>query len=98
MNAYIQRRWCIVFLLIQLSVITVVFVLPQVDLLDTAFQNNSEPLTIQALAVASPLVLIAAAIVGWMLYLEFHKPYFYSSEVLLSSGTSSVSTASPRRC
>jgi hypothetical protein len=87
-----------VFLLIQLSVIALVFVLPQVDLLDTAFQNDSEPLAIHALAVASPLVLITAVAMGWILCLELNRPYVYSLEALRSPATSSLSTASPLRC
>lgn len=98
MSVCIQRRWCIAFLLIQLSVIALVLVLPQVDLLDGAFQNDSEPLTIHALAVACPLVLIAAAMVGWISYLDSHKPFLYSLEVLLSLATSSVSALTPLRC
>jgi hypothetical protein len=47
------------FLLITLlGVILLVQVLPQVDLPDTAFQGNTEPLSIYALSVAAPAVLI----------------------------------------
>lgn len=86
------------FLLIQLSVITLVLVLPQVDLLDTAFQNDSEPFAIHAFAVTSPLVLVAAVVAGWMLCLELHGTHHEVLEVLLLSATSSVSNASPLRC
>lgn len=97
MDARIQRRWYFVLLLMQLSVITLVLVLPQVDLLDTAFQNDSEPLAVHALAVAAPLVLSTAAIAGWMPRLEFHKPYRSSAD-LPSSATTSESATSPLRC
>ena len=97
MNACIERRWCLLFLLIQLFVITLVFVLPQVDLLDTAFQNDSEPLTIHALTITSPLV-IACAAVGWIIFVGFHSSAHDSFEVLFSSVTCLVSAVSPLRC
>jgi hypothetical protein len=87
-NVCVQRR-CFLILLIQLSVITLVLILPQVDLLDAAFQNDSEPLAIHAFAVVSPLVLIASVIMAWMFYLELHKPNHEPSEVLLCLNTNS---------
>lgn len=64
MNGRIQRRWNLIFWLIQLSVITVMFVLPQVDLLDTAFQNDSGPLAIHAFALTSPFGVVTGVMAG----------------------------------
>jgi len=52
------RRWVLVLLLAQLFVITLVQVLPQVDLPDTAFQDNSEPLAIHDITLSSPLGIV----------------------------------------
>jgi hypothetical protein len=52
------KRWGLVLLLTQLFVITLVQVRPQVDLPDTAFQGDSEPLAVHAIAVSSPLGIV----------------------------------------
>jgi hypothetical protein len=59
-----MRNWTIkpgaLFILFGLlSVILLILVLPQVDLLDTAFQRDSSPVTIHSQATAAPVVLTA---------------------------------------
>jgi hypothetical protein len=58
MKAAMIRRWVLILLLAQLFVITLVQVLPQVDLPDTAFQGDSEPLAIHDITVSSPLGIV----------------------------------------
>lgn len=82
----------------QLSVIALVLVLPQVDLLDTAFQNNSEPLTIHAIAVVSPLGPISVAVVALVFALGFRSLHHFTLKVLFSEIPSLASAASPLRC
>jgi hypothetical protein len=59
-----MRNWTIrpggLFILLGLlSVILLILVLPQVDLLDTAFQRDSAPTTIHSQATAARIILTA---------------------------------------
>ena len=59
-----MRNWTIrphaLFILLGLlSVILLILVLPQVDLLDTAFQRDSAPTTIHSQATSAPILLTA---------------------------------------
>jgi hypothetical protein len=60
-----MRNWTIkpsaLLVLIGLfTVILLVLVLPQVDLLDTAFQRGTSPVTLHSQATATPIVLTAS--------------------------------------
>jgi hypothetical protein len=59
-----MRNWTIkpgtlLVLIGLLTVILLVLVLPQVDLLDTAFQRGTSPVTVHSEATAAPIVLKA---------------------------------------
>jgi len=63
-----MRRWTVkprsvVLLLALLFVILLVLVLPQVDLLDTAFQLNTAPVAIHRQATAAPVAQIVHSLV-----------------------------------
>jgi hypothetical protein len=60
-----MRNWTIrpgaLYILIGLlSLIVLILVLPQVDLLDTAFQRDSAPTSIHSQATAAPILLTAS--------------------------------------
>jgi hypothetical protein len=59
-GSFTISRPALILLLGVLAVITLVLVLPQVDLLDTAFQRNTSPLALRARVTSVPLVLISA--------------------------------------
>jgi len=56
MGRFILKPSALTLLLGLLAVITIVLLLPQVDLLDTAFQRNTSPLALRALGTSAPLV------------------------------------------
>jgi hypothetical protein len=56
-------KW--VVLLGTLAVIVLIVVLPQVDLLDTAFHRNTSPLSIRARLNAPAFSVLSAVLSGW---------------------------------
>jgi hypothetical protein len=73
MRHWTINRQSVILLLGVLTVIVLVLVLPQVDLLDTAFHNGTAPIVIHALVTAKPafrmlpglfIVLLSATGVG----------------------------------
>ncbi|MBZ5572876.1 MAG: hypothetical protein LAO09_13475 [Acidobacteriia bacterium] len=63
-----------VLLLGTLAVIVLIVILPQVDLLDTAFHCNTSPLGIHARCTSAPAALLSASV-------------FQSAAILRGSGT-----------
>jgi hypothetical protein len=62
MGCFTVKPWALVVLLGVLAVITLVLVLPQVDLQDTAFQRDTSPLALRSLGASAPLVSASAAL------------------------------------
>ena len=60
MGSFTIKRPALLLLLGILAIITLILILPQVDLLDTAFQRNTSPLALRARVTFPPLLLIPA--------------------------------------
>ena len=60
MGCFTIKRPALLLLLSLLAIIALILILPQVDLLDTAFQRNTSPLALRARGTFPPLVLIPA--------------------------------------
>ena len=64
MGSFGFKRFDVTILLGLLAVITLVLVLPQVDLPDTAFPKGASPFAARARATSAPMVLILASPMG----------------------------------
>jgi hypothetical protein len=86
----------LVLLLTQLFDITLVQVLPQVDLPDTAFQGDSEPLAVHAIAVTSPLGIVP--VTASVLCFGSNDIHHHLLEINSSAPAILTDDSSPIRC
>jgi hypothetical protein len=85
-GSFSLKPWSLMALLGMLAVIILILVLPQVDLLDTAFQINTSPLAANARVTAGPLVSAPIILIGFFFGMRTCPLYGESEKSKLALG------------